>query len=130
MDKELEQSVCGAARTHFAAEATAPIVSGCCGRPFTLALLHIHDEASLRLRSFAVGAATERSRKSSVEQHAVWLFADDTAGLPVLTELHALANKTAPTLATSLDKVLRSVATVARRGLDLAPAPSDAEVGK
>ena len=74
------------------------------------------------------GLDADRSRKSSVQQHAVWLFADHAGGLPVLTDLDALSNKTASTLATSLDRVLRSTASVCRRGVDLAKCPADTEV--
>ena len=112
-NQDVEKSVCRAATAHFANAATAK-------GPLTVALLHIHDEASLRLRSFGQGSLTDRSRKSSVQQHALWLLAEDGADpLPVVSELHALAHKDAPTIATSLDKVLRSVASAALHGLDL-----------
>ena len=125
-EQEIVLAVCHAAARHFAEAGGAAL--GGRRRPFAVALLHVHDEATLRLRSFREGLSTERSRKSSVQQHALWLFPDDNPGLPVFAELDALSDKTAPTLATSLDKVMRSVASVCQRGVDLVARPEDAEV--
>ena len=84
---------------------------------FSCALLHIQDEAALRLRSFAATdnslSAPVRSRCSKVQQHALWLKIP-TCLLPLLTELDPLANKSAATLATSLKKALVPVLALAQ----------------
>ena len=73
-------------------------------------LLHIHDEASLRLRSRdAVEEGLGRARSSKVQQHVVRLWLEPGAGVHVPTELDALSNKTARVLATSLLQVLLPV---------------------
>ena len=102
-DVAVSEAVAGARRDNFA----------------VVACLHIHDEASLRLRSFedTEGAAPNRGKRSAVQQHAVWLQAADGAPQVLPVELDALQNKKALTLATSLDKVVRSAAAVARRGV-------------
>lgn len=79
--------------------------------PFAVVVLtHLHDEAALRLRSFMADRpdTPARGRASKVQQHVASLFAFgvETA---VPTELEALANKTAATLATSLEGVVRGV---------------------
>ena len=79
------------------------------------ALLHIHDEASLRLRSASdniQGAGPSRSRSSKVQQHSAFVQTHSGGFVRFLTELDALANKTAAVLANSLHKVLRDVAAV------------------
>ena len=92
---------------------------------FTVACLHVHDEASLRLRSSANtdAAAPGRSRKSSVQQHAISLFSSPGDGHPLPVELDALNDKSAITLATALERAVRSAAAVARRGV-----PADAVI--
>ena len=78
-----------------------------------VAVLHIHDEASLRLRSTAdtdTITARNRSRKSSVQQHVVQLFAQGQKPVRWLCDLHPLGDKTAKVLATSLDLILRNLA--------------------
>ena len=82
------------------------------GRPFVpIVLLHIQDEAELRLRSFAADriAVPARGRASKVQQHVATLF---TSGgqTPVPTELEALGDKTAATLATSFENLVRRLA--------------------
>ena len=71
-------------------------------------LAHMHDEASLRLRSSAVAdvRAPSRARSSKVMQHSVMLHFAGQEPLRWYEDLHPLADKTAPTLATSLRKVL------------------------
>ena len=86
----------------------------------TVAVLHIHDEAAVRLRSFLkdAAAAEGRGRVSSVQCHVVTLFAAPGAGHPILVELDALANKSGETLATSLNGVVLPMMAAARRGVD------------
>lgn len=73
------------------------------------ALLHIHDEGSLRLRSSmeAEPGLPVRSRSSKVQQHVAMLHLPGHQPIRWLVELDALADKTAATLATSLEGVLR-----------------------
>ena len=73
--------------------------------------LHVQDEADIRLRSADARdgpAMPSRSRASKVQQHVLTIFA---AGgqVDVPTELEALGDKTAATLATSFERLLRSV---------------------
>ena len=76
-------------------------------------LLHIHDEAKLRLRTFGDNdTKPTRSRSSMVQQHAVYLHSGEGICLDILTELDGLADKRAETIATSVDRVLRSVAQI------------------
>jgi len=72
-------------------------------------VLHIHDEASLRLRSTsdALPGMRGRHRSSKVQQHAVSLHFQSQPGVRWLVELDPLSDKTAATLATSLQRVLR-----------------------
>jgi len=80
--------------------------------PLTVcALAHIHEEASLRLRSASAvdAGAPSRARSSKVMQHCAMVHFVGQAPLRWLEELHPLADKTAPTLATSLRKVLEPV---------------------
>ena len=69
-------------------------------------LLHIHDEAKLRLRTFGDNdTKPTRSRSSMVQQHAVYLHSGEGICLDILTELDGLADKRAETIATSVDRV-------------------------
>lgn len=72
--------------------------------------LHLQDEAAQRLRSFLDPTLKQvcRSRTSKVQQHAVSLHIDGSS-LPFHTEIDPLADKTAKTLATCLDSVLREM---------------------
>ena len=74
-------------------------------------LTHIQDEAALRLRSFsdASHGVTPRVRASKVQQYVVRLFACGVESV-IPTELEALGNKTAATLATSFERLLRDLA--------------------
>ena len=107
--------------------ATAIEVAASFAPPCFAALLHFHDEASLRLRSSAdVGGAPSRVRSSKVTQHVVW--ADFGLGgvhhfLP--TELHALENKKATVLAHCIHNVLVSAASHIETGFAAASAPAD-----
>ncbi len=80
-------------------------------RVFGVAVLHVHDEAALRLRSHLgdVPKQASRSRSSKVQQHVVTVC---VAGklYEVPTEMDVLANKTAKVIATSLDRVNRAIA--------------------
>ena len=76
-------------------------------------LLHIHDEATLRLRTFGDDdTKPTRSTSSMVQQHAVYLYSGERACIDVLTELDGLADKRGEAIATSVDRVLRSVAKI------------------
>ena len=76
--------------------------------------LHIHDEASLRLRSAsdALPGMPSRSRSSKVQQHCVSLHSRSQAPVRWLVELDPLADKTAGTLATSLERVVRPLGRI------------------
>jgi len=91
---------------HTASRGAAAIGAG---PTCTAVLLHVHDEAALRLRSQEVGCAKSRSRGSKVQQHVCTLHLRDSV-TEIPTELEALGDKTSATLATSLDGVLRKVA--------------------
>ena len=99
----------------------SPAASGA-GRPhvFSVALLHIQDEASLRLRSKtaadSAASAPVRSRGSKVQQNALWLHVGAPHMWPLLAELHPLHDKTARTIATSLASALQSAADIVREG--------------
>ena len=89
------------------------------------AILHIHDEASLRLRSDTdiSGGGPSRSRSSKVQQHCVWLH---VVGQPVirwLAELDPLGDKTARTLACSVRKVLLLIAQAISAGFSVHDRP-------
>ena len=98
------------------AAAFAPIATAAAAPVFVfpcVTMLHIHDEASLRLRSSAdtdLGAPA-RSRSSKVQQHSVSVMFPEQALLRWHTELDPLSNKTAKVLATALNKVLRAVSS-------------------
>ena len=81
-------------------------------------VLHYHDEASLRLRSaLDPSAPLSRARSSKVLQHVMWVKTGSEAPLLFApTELCALANKSAPVLATSIFAEFSSVAEVLRSG--------------
>ena len=76
-------------------------------------LLHIQDEADIRLRSESARdgpAVPSRSRSSKVQQHVLTMHGAGGRVLDLPMELEALSDKSAPTLATSFERVLRSVA--------------------
>ena len=77
-----------------------------------IVLAHMHDEASLRLRCSPVAdaEAPSRARSSKVMQHSAMLHFAGQEPLRWYEDLHPLADKRAPTLATSLRKVLVPVA--------------------
>jgi len=83
-------------------------------------LLHFHDEAGMRLRSFMTTDSRKpaRGRCTKVQQHAVTVHLPGRLPAPVLTELDALSNKTGEVLATSLERVVRDVASTIGSGLD------------
>ena len=76
-------------------------------------LLHLHDEAALRLRSAADTdfGAPSRGRSSKVQQHVATVHFPDQPSLRWFTELDALADKTAQVLVHSLHRVMFDVAT-------------------
>ncbi|NBO32709.1 MAG: hypothetical protein EBV05_14375, partial [Cyanobacteria bacterium WB6_1B_304] len=82
-------------------------------------VLHLHDVASLRLRSHLGGVADlpSRSRSSKVQQHVVKVFLRPGVSCEVPQEMEALGDKTAATLATSLDGVARQVAKTIAEGV-------------
>ena len=97
----------------FAAKTVAGAIDGAGDREgafVNIVLTHLQDEAELRLRSFLGDriAAPPRGRASKVQQHVATLFAHDCPTV-VPTEMEALADKTAATLATSLEGVLRNL---------------------
>ena len=81
---------------------------------FCASVLHIHDEASLRLRSASdvLPGVPGRSRSSKVQQHCVWLHLHSQLAVRWLVELDPLADKTGATLATSLERVLRPLGQI------------------
>ena len=81
-------------------------------------VLHYQDEASLRLRSaLDPTAPLSRARSSKVLQHVMWVKSSSEAPLLFApTELCALANKSAPVLATSIFAELSRVAELLRSG--------------
>ena len=84
--------------------------------------LLLQDEASMRLRSFQDpgNKKPSRSRSSKVQEYNSSLLAEDL--LELYTELDALGNKTAETIATSFDRQLRHVAGIVRQAIgDTAP---------
>ena len=94
------------------AGATAAVGAGAAASarvPLSAILVHLHDEAALRLRSHLMRRSEDipsRSRSSKVQQH-VMTFHTRSGQIEIPTELEALANKTSATVATSLDRVLR-----------------------
>ena len=96
----------GAAGSQFPEAAAATGAGPAC----TAILLHVHDEAALRLRSQQVGCGQSRSRCGKVQQHVCTLHLRDSV-TEIPTELEALGDKTSATLATPLDGVLRKVAS-------------------
>ena len=85
----------------------------------SVAFLHIHDEASLRLRSQDSSDLhfVSRGRRSKVQQHVTTLHWHGQAPLRWFAELHPLANNTARVLASSLNLVLRDVVSAYSSGL-------------
>ena len=79
----------------------------------------MHDEAALRLRSHLderLAQAPSRSRGSKVQQHVLtWHIGVAACEVPV--ELEALADKSAVTLATSIDRAMRQTAARAAQVL-------------
>ena len=89
-------------------------------------LLHVQDEADIRLRSSDVRdgpAMPSRSRASKVQQNCLTLFGAGQQQVAIPTELEALGDKTAPTLATSFERLLRAVAA------QILPSPQAADLG-
>ena len=87
--------------------------------PCALAVVHLHDEASLRLRS-SLGPRSSmpsRSRSSKVQQHVVRVHSLREPPMDCWTELEALADKTAATLATSIYGVLKKTASACGQSL-------------
>jgi len=113
--KAAKQAVAAAVRAPDPPAEATPGASAAPAPGFlAVCFLHIHDEASLRLRSAGKDdlGAPSRSRQSSVQQHACSLFLPGQETLPWPTELNALGDKGARVLATALDQVMRPVATL------------------
>lgn len=95
----------------------------------TFFLLQIHDEASMRFRSFdrvtvpafghdAQGAVFSRGRISCIQNNAVRLYVGSAeAELPWFVELQPLARKDGPTLATAVKRVTDEVLDCCRSAL-------------
>lgn len=90
------------------------------GRPFvTMHMLHVQDEAELRLRSGDVWDGPDvprRARASKVQQHVLSVVVGHRQW-EIPTEMEALGDKRAGTLATSLDSLLRRTWAAVARGL-------------
>ncbi len=74
-------------------------------------LVHVQDEADIRLRSSEARdgpSVPRRGRASEVQSHVVTLVAGGQRR-EIPTELDALGDKTVPTLATSLEALLRRI---------------------
>ena len=102
------------------APGTAASLATDSAHPFVVtAILHIHDEASLRLRSDTdmQGGLPSRSRSSKVQQHCVWLHLVGQVVIRWFADLDPLGDKTAKTLACSLRKVLLPIAEAVSAGL-------------
>jgi hypothetical protein len=97
----------------LAADRVAFAVSVANGRRVAFApvyLLHVQDEADIRLRSGDGRLASDipgRSRASKVQQHCVE-FGTNFGCLEIPTEMEALGDKTAATLCTSFELLVRS----------------------
>ena len=97
-----------------------------------IVVVHVHDEASMRVRSFLDDTHPEltrpaskrivRTRYSKVMNHAVWVCVGSKA-LEHYTELHAVHRKDAPTIAKSLHDAFSPIvnAVQASKPPDLAP---------
>ena len=75
--------------------------------------VHVQDEADIRLRSESARdgpRVPSRSRSSKVQQHVLTIHDARGRVLDLPMELEALGDKSAPTLATSFERMLRSVA--------------------
>ena len=72
--------------------------------------MRIHDEARLRLRHKAADGSPSKSGTSSVQRNVLSLRAGAGEPLEVHRRLEALENKTAETIATSLERALRDTA--------------------
>lgn len=98
------------------------VVSGCSvsrgGMVKSVELLHIHDEATMRLRSHMAAheGKPSRSRHTAVQQHAAWLYIGDEI-IPVLTELDPLAQKDAKVVATTIYRILQHAHDLVNAGL-------------
>ena len=90
---------------------------------FCAAVLHIHDEALLRLRSSldALLGLPSRSRSSKVQQHMAVLHMSGQHPVRWLSELDTLADKTAGTLAHSVQRVLRPLGEALAAALECPP---------
>ena len=89
----------------------SPAILDCAPQLHSVALLHIHDEAFLRLRStLDVGmSGVSRSRSSKVQQHVTSVHFADQLPISWYVDLDALSSKTAKVLAHSLMRVLCSL---------------------
>ena len=73
-------------------------------------LLHVHDEARLRLRyTEPEGGGATKTRGANVQCHVCSLRVGTAPPLEIYRNLDALANKRAVTVATCLERVVREV---------------------
>ena len=111
--KEISSTIAAVAAQARVARISTP--AALCVR--AVVMLHLQDEADMRLRSMKTcNDPPSRGRSSKVQQHAVTLRVAGSA-VDVITEVEALADKRAVTLATSLDGVLRSTLAAVVEGI-------------
>ena len=85
-----------------------------CATQPVLVIHHVHDEACMRARShLSDNKGKRRGKSSSIQNQILQLFRLDGESMPFLLELQAIANKTAPTLATSIRDTLLGVLNAA-----------------
>jgi hypothetical protein len=100
--------------TEMAYKSARAVVAAHCAADVSLKavfLVHVQDEADIRLRSGDARdgpSVPRRGRASKVQAHVVTLVAGRSRR-DIPTEIEALGDKTAPTLATSLEAVLRRI---------------------
>ncbi len=92
---------------------------------------HLHDEASMRMRSFLAGAGPSeggtrvlrmhRSRSSKVQNNSCTIHIDPASEVPWLTELQPLARKDADTLCYAIFSVLEGLLAALGEGEDTIP---------
>ena len=105
------RSTGGLARTSVDSPARAAEAARSKNTAACFVLLHVHDEARLRLRhkDSATGSPS-KSRGSSAQGHVLSLRAGEAAPVEVHRHLGALEHKDAACIATSLERALRDTA--------------------
>ena len=84
------------------------------GQPAIVYVCHVHDEASMRYRSYnsnaEFGTTFNRGRYSKVQNNAVTVYVGgEGSGVEWFTELQPLARKDGPTLATAIAAVVQPI---------------------